>query len=64
MKSKLIKIYWKRDGGQFFINATGVNENEEFFNKSPQSDFGKVLSKGVTDAELGKAVREVLLNCD
>ena len=63
MKSKLLKIYWKKRGGQFFLNATKVS-GERFYNKGPAHETGKALSRNVSDADLGKAVREVLLNCD
>jgi len=64
MKSKLVKVYQNKKGGQIFINATGINETGDFYSKSPASDFGKVLCKGATNGEIGKAVKEVLLNCD
>ena len=64
MKSKLVKVYWNKKGGQLFINATGINESGDFYNKSPASDFGRVLCSGATNGEIGKAIREVITNCD
>jgi len=64
MKSRLVKIYQARDGGQLFVNATGVDGNGEFYLKSPPKDYGKVLPPSATDEAVGKAVREVLSNCD
>ncbi len=63
MKSKLVKIYESREGGQMFINATGINENGDFYLKSPAKQHGKVLPPSASDEEVGKAVRYALSNC-
>jgi len=64
MKSKLVKIYQMKKGGQIFINATGINKEGDFYSKSPASDFGRCLCSSATNGEIGKAVKEVLTNCD
>jgi len=64
MKSKLIKIYQYRKGGQLFINATGIDDNGDFYLKSPPRRYGRVLPRSATDEEIGRTIREVFLNCD
>jgi len=61
-KSKLLKIYQDRKTGALFIRSTKVNEHGNFVLKSDK--YGKAVSGKISDAELGKAVREVLKNCE
>jgi len=61
-KSKLLKIYQDRKTGSLFIRATKVNENGDFILKNDK--YGKAVSGRISDAELGKIVREVLKNSE
>ena len=61
MKSKQVKIYEVKKAGSLFIRATS-DKNGEFVLKS--DEYGKALSGKVSDEELGRAVREVLRNCE
>ena len=64
MKSKLVKIYELREGGQLCVNATGINESGDFYLKSPAKQHGRILPPSVSDEDIGKAVRYALSNCD
>ena len=57
MKSKLIKIYQYRKGGQLFINATGIDDNGDFYLKSPPRRYGRVLPRSATDEEIGRTTQ-------
>jgi hypothetical protein len=59
MKTKLIKIYITDKGkGSIMIRATNAN----FRLKSEK--YGKALSKNTNNELLGKAIKDVLKNCD
>ena len=62
MKSKQLKIYEDKKTGSFFIRATG-DKNGKFVIKS-SDESGKAISGKVSDDALGRAVREVLRNCE
>lgn len=62
-KTKKLIIYKAKDNGQLFLNAT-TSKNSKFVTKTPTQKYGKALSPNVSDNELGKAVRDVLKNCD
>ena len=61
-KSKLLKSYQDRTRGSLFIRSTRVDENDEFVLKP--DTYGKAVSGKISDAELGKTVREILANCE
>lgn len=61
-KSKLLKIYQDRKTGSLFIRATKVDEHGKFALKHHK--YGKAVSGRVSDAKLGKTIREVLKNCE
>ena len=61
-KTKKLVIYEEKETGSLFIRATKVNEHGDFVMKS--DEYGKAISGKVSDAELGKTVREILENCD
>lgn len=62
MQSRLIKIYVPKRNPSFFVRSTKDNGKGKF--KLKDDKFGKALSGSVSNEELGKAVREVLKNCD
>lgn len=62
MKSKLIKIYVDRRSSAIFIRATKPNQSGKGFILRDAS-FGKAVGKNVSDAELGKFIRQILQNC-
>ena len=61
MKSKQLVIYEDKRTGSFFIRATR-DKNGKFVQKS--REYGKAISGKVSVDELGRAVREVLQNCE
>ena len=61
-KTKKLVIYEEKETGSLFIRATKVTEHGDFVIKS--AEYGKAISGKVSDAELGKTVREILQNCD
>jgi hypothetical protein len=62
MRTKKLIIYEDRITGSLFIRSTKIDAKGEF--RLKHDSFGKAISGTVTDAELGKAVREILQNCD
>jgi hypothetical protein len=62
MKSKKLIIYEDRKSGSLFIRSTKIDKDGEF--RLKDDSFGKAISGNISDAELGKAVREILQNCD
>jgi hypothetical protein len=62
MKSKQLVIYEDKRTGSLFIRATR-DKNGNFVLKS-SDECGKAISGKVSDDELGRAVREVLQNCE
>lgn len=63
MKMKLVRIYVERNGGRILINAT-KSKGDTFVAKIPASKYGRPLRPKASDEEIGRAVREVLKNCD
>lgn len=63
MKSKKLIIYEDRKTGSLFIRSTKIGKRGKKF-VLRHHDFGKALSKNVSDTELGKIVREILKNCE
>ena len=61
-KTKKLIIYEEKKTGSLFIRATKINEHGDFVMKS--DEYGKAISGKVSDAELGKTIREILQNCD
>lgn len=61
-KTKKLIIYEDRETGSLFIRATKIDKRGDF--RLKDDSYGKAISGNVTDAELGKAVREILQNCD
>ena len=60
MKSKKIIMYQIKKGGSFTLCATDGMKSNRFIQMS-MDKYGKALGKNVTDAELGKAVRDMFL---
>jgi hypothetical protein len=61
-RTKKLIIYEDRKTGSLFIRATKLTQEGEF--KLKDDNFGKAVSGNSSDSELGKAVREILQNCD
>ena len=61
-KTRKLIIYEDRKTGSLFVRATKIDKKGEF--KLKDDTFGKAISGNATDNELGKAVREILQNCD
>jgi len=61
-KSKKLIIYEEKSTETFFIRATKVSEGGRFVLKS--DEYGMAKSRNISDAQLGRYVREVLDNCD
>ena len=56
-------IYEDKKTRSFFIHS--VNKNRQGWKVRQKDDSsGKAVSGNVSDEELGKAVREILKNCD
>jgi hypothetical protein len=63
MRSKKLIVYEDRKTGSLFIRSTKISEDGQGFVLRPH-EFGKAVSGKVSDAELGKAVRKIFLNCE
>ncbi len=61
MRTKKLIIYEDRNTGSLFIRATKIVKGEF---RLKDDSFGKAVSGNVTDNELGKAMRQILQNCD
>ena len=61
-KSKKLIIYEEKSTGTFFMRSTKVSESGRFVLKS--DEYGIAKSRNISDAQLGRCVREVLDNCD
>lgn len=61
-RTKKLIIYEDRKTGSLFIRATKIDKHGDF--RLKDDSYGKALSGTVSDAELGKAVRNILQNCD
>lgn len=61
-KTKKLIIYEDRKRGSLFIRATKIDKHGDF--RLKDDSYGKAISGTVSDEELGKAVREILQNCD
>ena len=61
-RTRKLIIYEDNKTGSLFIRATRIDKQGEF--KLKDDSCGKAISGNVSDEELGKAVREILKNCD
>jgi len=61
MKTKKLIIYEDRKTGSLFIRATRISKGE--FRLKDES-YGKAVSGNIDNNELGKAIREILKNCE
>lgn len=61
-RTRKLIIYEDKNTGSLFIRATRIDKQDKF--KLKDHSHGKAISGSVGDEELGKAVREILKNCD
>ena len=59
-KSKLVKIYKDKKTGSFFVRST-VSKEKGFVLRDHK--YGKAISDKVSNAELGKIVRDIFKYC-
>jgi len=62
-KTKKMAIYEDEETGSYFLRAMRKTGDPKGF-ATKDENFGKAISAKVNDAELGKAVREILKKCD
>jgi hypothetical protein len=63
MKSKKLVIYEDRKTGSLFIRSTKIAKGGKKFSMK-HHHFGKAISGKLSDAKLGRAVREILQSCE
>ena len=61
-KSKKLIVYEEKSTGNYFIRATAVSPKGIFVIKP--AAFGVAKSRNISNEELGKCIREILVNCD
>jgi len=62
-KTKKMVIYEIEETGSYFLRAMRRTDDPKGF-ATKDEESGKSISTKVNDAELGKAVREILKKCD
>jgi len=62
-ESKKLSIYEDRKTGSLFLRANRTTSNPKGF-ATKDTEYGKALSRKVSDEELGSWVRKILQNCD
>jgi hypothetical protein len=63
MRTKKLVVYEDRETGSLFIRSTKISEDGQGI-RLKADKFGKALSGRVSNDDLGKTVREILLNCE
>lgn len=59
MKTKKLIVYETKKSGSFMLCPTQSN-----FKQKDAKKFGKAVGKGISNAKLGRLVREMMTQCD
>ena len=62
-ESKKLVIYENRKTGAFYLSANRATSDPKGF-ATKDTEYGKTLSKQISNADLGNWVRKILQNCD